>query len=247
MINILPNLFCKAFCHSQRGISIIGAVFTLLILAIFGAAMTVVVGTEQEHRRLQLEKSQAFYQTQAGLEYAIWEIVNGGHPIVSNRTIGRGDFTVGVDYLNHRITVNGASGDVTKTHSITYNPMGGDCLSVDKSAAVLSGPSRTDLNGLTLRKVCNNAVTIEQVRIVWDPNNNEKVRRITINNLDVYDNISGASSGELIDIADHKLTASTSQPINLVQFSSSMLNKAITIVFYLSDSSYRNTQFTVLP
>ena len=231
----------------QRGISIIGAVFTLLILAIFGGAIVSIVSIEQEHRRFQIEKGQAFYEVQAGLEYALYEIENGGHPVVANKPLGDGTFTVNINYPNHLIFATGNVGDVTKTHQITHNQMGGDCLGLNNSQATLVGPNKTDLKAITLKKNCNNAITIDKMQFVWDPDNSEKVTLIEIKNVSVYSDIGGANSGEIIDITDYVLDGGAAEQISLIQFTGNMLNKDLTIVFYLSDSSYKTTQFRILP
>jgi len=231
----------------QRGISIIGAVFTLLILAIFGGTLVSLVAVDQEHRRLQIEKGQAFYEVQAGLEYALYEIKNGGFPVVSNKPFEDGTFTVNVNYPNHLIFVTGYVGDVSKTHQITYNQMGGDCLGVNNNQATLVGPNKTDLKAITLKKNCNNAITIDKMQLIWAPDNSEKVTKIEIKNVEVYNEISGSGSGEIIDIADYMLDGGSAEQISLIQFTSNMLNKDLTIVFYLSDTSYKTTQFKILP
>src|SRR3989338_1190352 len=179
----------------QKGVSIIGAVFALLVLAVFGGAIVALVATEQESRRLQLEKEQAFYEAQAGLEYAVREIVKGGYPVVTGKTLGRGSFTTTIDYPNHLIFSTGTSGDVSKTHQITNNQMGGDCLGINNDQATLVGPGKTDLKAITLKKNCNDAITIDKFKFEWSPNNGEKVIKIVVENNTLYDDPIGTPSG----------------------------------------------------
>ncbi len=136
----------------QKGISIIGAVFTLLVLAVFGASIVALVAADSESRFRETEHEQSFYGMQAGLEWAVHEITNGGYPVQTQKSIGLGKFTNTVDYANHLVYSTGISGAVSQTHQITVNPMGGDCLTINSSSATLSGPGLTDIGGITLKK-----------------------------------------------------------------------------------------------
>lgn len=231
----------------MRGISIIGAVFTLLILGIFGAAIVSLVSTDQEMRSRHIGKEQAFYEVQAGFEYAIREINNGGYPVVTNKVLGRGNFTTTIDYPNHFIYSAGSSGAATKTHQITYSTMGGDCLETNNDLATITGPGRTELRGITLKKNCLNAITIDKIQISWTPDNGERVTRIEISNTPVYDRPAGAPSGEIIDITDYIFSGSGAVQMNLVQFTSDISGKNLTMTFYMSDTSYKVMNLTVLP
>lgn len=232
---------------NNRGISIVGAVFTLLILAIFGVSILSIVSTDQEMRMRQIEKEQAFYDVQAGLEYALREINYGGYPIVANKSLGRGAFTTTIDPTQHIVTSTGVSGGVTKTHQITYSTLGGDCLTINNDQVVLVGPGKTDLKALTLKKDCLSAITIDKMQLVWSPNNGEKVTKIEISNTTVYDNPGGSPSGGIIDISDYMLSGPNAEQISLIRFTSNMLNKDLTITFYLRDTSSRSIAFTILP
>ena len=231
----------------KKGISIIGAVFTLLVLGIFGAAIVSLVSTDQEMRSRHIGKEQAFYEVQAGLEYAIREINNGGYPVVTNKVLGRGNFTTSVDYPNHIVSSTGTSGSAAKMHQITYSTMGGDCMETNNDTATLTGPGRTELRGITLKKNCLNAITIDKIQISWTPNNGERVTKIEISNTAVYDRPAGAPSGETIDITDYVLSGNGAVQMNLVQFTSDMSGKNLTTTFYMSDTSYKVMTLTILP
>jgi hypothetical protein len=232
---------------NERGISILGAVFTLLILMIFGAALVAIVSTDHENRRKQIEKEQTFYEIQAGFEYALKEIKDGGYPVKTNMPLGTGSFTISIDYPNHIIYATGTVGDMGHTSQITFTQMGGDCLSVNNDQVTLTGPDKTDMKGLTLKKVCNNAITIDKLLFTWSPNSGEKVKKIKIENNTVYNNPVGTPSGQIIDIPDYTLSGSVAHQINLIEFSSNMLNKDFTMTVYLSDTTYKVLHFVILP
>lgn len=225
----------------ERGISIIGAVFTLLVLAIFGAAIVALVTADSESRFRQTGKEQAFYEVQAGLEYAVHEINNGGYPVVTNKALGRGSFSNTVDFANHYVFSTGTSGEISKTHQITVNPMGGDCITVDPSGETLSGPSKTDLSGITITKTCLNAVTIDRMMMSWTPNGSERITKVTLDGVEVYDNVTGMASGGSIDLTDYSISNSSTHYLTLVQFTGNMLGKQLRMTLYPSDTSYKTS------
>jgi hypothetical protein len=231
----------------EKGISLLGAVFTLLILAIFGAAIVVLVSTDQQTRRIHLEKEMAFYESQAGLEYAMREIKYGGYPIVTNKPLYRGSFTTAINYAQHLIFSTGTVGDLNQTHQITMNQMGGDCININNDQATVVGPNKTDIKAITLKKTCNYLITVDKIQLSWDPDGNERVTQIKIENTKVYDDPIGAPSGQVIDIPDYTLSNGNAHQINLLQFTNNMLNKTLTITLYLTDTSYKTLIHHILP
>ena len=231
---------------SQRGISIIAAVFTLIILGIFGVAVVSLVSTEHELRAGQLSEDWAFYNVQAGLEFAIREIDQGGYPIVSDKTFGKGTFSVVVNYdeiSQREIVVTGKIGLIQKEHQISYTPFGADCLDVNSVAAVLSGLGNTDLVGVTLQKICNDALTIDKIIISWEVNAGEKVTQVSIGSIDVWIDPLGVASGSIIDIVDTKLDTAAVYPLNFIRFTSDMSGVTMTIQFIMTDSSIKTESF----
>lgn len=228
----------------KRGVSIIGAVFTLLILSIFGAAIVALVSTDHEIRRMQVFKGQTFYEIQAGLEYAIREINQGGYPAVT-KNLGIGSFTNTIDYSQHAITTTAVTGDVTHANSITYSPMGGDCLDINTSSVSTEGLGGTDLVGIFFTKTCLSAVTLDKMVFTWSPNGGEKITRIEIDSTAVYRNASGTASGLTIDINDFMIADALQHRMNLVRFTSDTRGKQMALTVYLSDTSYKSVNFTV--
>lgn len=237
--------------RSQRGISIVGAIFTLIILGIFGATIVVLVTTEQETRVGQIEQEWAFYNIQAGLEYAIKEIDLGHNPIVSNKSFGSGSFSTAVNYDEvsaREIIVASTVGDAQSSHQISYDSFGADCLEANNDTVTLVGPGKTDLKGMTLRRTCNQAVTIDKMIISWDPeDDSEKATQIVMKNDTVWEDADGLPSGSLFDINDTILTGPVAYQVNLIRFNANMLHKVLTIKFIMSDTSTNTLTFEILP
>lgn len=227
----------------------VAATLTLIILGIFGSAIVALVAAEHESRVGQMSMERAFYGVQAGLEYAIREINQGGHPEVTDKSFGYGTFTVDVNYGggNRQIIATGKVGTAQKTHQITYNSFGADCLGVNNDTATLTGPGKTDLKAITLKRNCNDAITIDKIRISWDPESGERVTKIKIKNDLVWEDPFGVPSDTTIDIADVVLTGSVAHQVNLIEFTSGMLGKALTTTYIMSDTSIHSETFTILP
>lgn len=220
---------------NERGISIIGTVFTLIILGVMGAALVGLVATDQESRMRVLRREYAFYAVQAGLEYALREIREGGYPIVTDKTFGAASLTTTIDTPNRRITARGVAGSNVKTHSITTAQLAKDCMTVNMSGAALGGVGGNQIQNVILTQACLNAVTIDKMSVSWTPDIGEKVKEIVIGGVEVYEDINGLGSGQQIDITDYKLTGSA--VINRITFSSGMAGKNVVIWFTFTDSS----------
>lgn len=255
--------------QKQRGISIIGAIFALIILGIFGAAIVALMSAEQEFRAGQLSQDWAFYNVQAGLEYAIREVDQGGFEtatieidqdrcrLVLNKPFGRGSFTVGIDYVegdndcsglggvtSDCIVVSSAVGTVQKLHMITHFPFAADCLDVNIEDVTLGGINNTDVEEIKLRKVCNEAVTIDKMQISWEPHDGERVALIKIQgNPPAWESIDGVPSGTIIDIEDIRLTGLGVSPINVIRFTSDMSDKTLTLRYIMTDCSMETVSF----
>lgn len=231
---------------SDRGISIVAALFTLIILGIFGATIVVLVAAEQESRRGQLSQEWAFYDVQAGLEYALREIDQGGYPLVTNKVFGKGSFTIDIDYdevSTRDITAAASVGSVQKVYQISYDSFGGDCLFVDFSSAQLTGTPKTDLSGLTLRKICNEGVNIDRIFMSWDPEDDEEVISASIGGSIVWEDVDGLPSGSSVDITDTLLTGSAAYPVDVIRFNSDMSGSDLTLRFIMTDSSTETVSF----
>lgn len=222
--------------RGQRGISIIGTVFTLIILSLMGAAMVAIVSDEQESRMRSLSRERSFYAVQAGFEYALREIREGGYPIVTAKPLARAAFTTAIEPNARRITVTGSSYEAERAHSITTSQLARDCASINTSGAHLGGSSGNELLGLTISRSCLNAVNVAAVTVAWTPDVGERVRRIRIGGVEVFSLLAGQGSGEPIDIADARITGA-SAAIDTIEFSSGMSGKTVGITLTFTDSS----------
>ncbi|HPW45608.1 MAG TPA: hypothetical protein PKU96_04475 [bacterium] len=228
---------------NDKGVSIIGTLFTLIILGVLGAALVALVSMDQESRMKSIKREYAFYAVQAAFEYALREIKEGGYPIVNNKVLGQAKFTTGIAPLQRKITAVGVASDVQRTHSITTDLLAGDCAEIDISGAVVGGSSGNELQNVVIDKTCLNAINIDKMTFSISPNLGETVRGIRIDGIDVYDDMSGISSGSPIDILDYRITGSA--VVNFIKFSSGISGKTIDISVTFTDSSAKSRSVTL--
>lgn len=227
--------FRRSVISNQRGISIVGTVFTLIILGVLGAALVGLVAMDQESRMRSIFREKAFYSVQAGFEYALREIMEGGYPLVMGKAIGSSTFDVSIRASERKITATGNSGSAGKTHSITTGRLAFDCADIDSSAMIVGGTSGDELQNINITRTCLNAINIASMKIIWSPNMGETVQRIRIDGSDVYDDIGGSESGEAIDITDTRVV--TTSRINAIEFSSGISGREVTTDLIFTDSS----------
>lgn len=232
----------------NRGISIIGAVFTLLILGVFGITMMSLVATEQETMIRSIEKTQAFYLTQTGLEFAIREINQGGYPVVTGKQFENGRFSTTIEPATHTIGVTGAIGDVVESHTITYPQLAGDCFELNNESAVLTGPEKAILKGVAFRKTCLNAITLDSMQLTWVPKNGgEHVLLVIVDGNTLYQATPGAISGEIFELTNYTISNGSVHQTNEIRFSSNMVDKDLTMTWYFTDTSSKTMTFRLLP
>ena len=227
---------------SRRGVSIVGSMFAFLILGVMGAALIALVSADQESRMRSICKDRAFYAVQAGLEYALREIDQGGYPIVTDKTLGESSFTSAIKPTSRQVSVAGSSGTATRTHTITAPHLASDCFSINVSGASVGGSGNNRLTGIALTKSCLTAVGLDILTIGMAPYTGELVTRINIDGTMVYENMSG--SPLVVDITDYKVDSSAT--IDYIEFSSSIVGKTIVLTLTFTDSSTLQSSAFVL-
>lgn len=226
---------------NNKGISSIAAALTLLILAALGGALTYMVAAGSVGRGNYLFSAEAFYVTQAGMEYGIKKIYSQEDEIVNppGKTFGPGSFTI--SRSGKTLTITGTVGDAVRVYKVD-SPTQADCTVIDTSN-VNSSSSHKKVTQINFRKVCLTSITIDKMQLSWVTNNGEKLKEIKIESSIVYTNPSGASSGTLIETTDYTVTNGNNNVINWFEFSASMEDKTITLSFIMSDGSTKTETF----
>lgn len=226
---------------NNKGISAVGAALTLLILAALGAVLTYVVATSSVGKGNHISSVQAFYVTQAGIEYGVKRIYEGQNETVNppGMSFGPGSFTV--SRSGRTLTVTGTVGNAVRVYHVD-SPTEADCTVIDaKDPELTKGDKR--VGKIHVRKICLVTTTIDKMTLSWDPNNGEKLKEIKIEDLIVYSNPAGATSGTLLDIADYILSNPNKNTINWFEFDSKMKKKTFTLSLTMGDGTIKTATF----
>ena len=62
----------------QKGITLIGAIFVLVIVSLLGQYLVNITGVQRQISLLTLQSTRAFHAANAGIEWGIDSIINGG-------------------------------------------------------------------------------------------------------------------------------------------------------------------------
>lgn len=244
--------------RASRGVSVLGAIVAVMILAAMGGAMAVLVATNQETRSHQYFADQAFASAQAGIEVALGLISNGASPCDSMNRNLRGDSlmanSVVVSRMNSHIYATGTKGVSAQTVSIVdpHPPADESSLVVDASNAkdASNGAPAMQLIDIAFRRAsgCENPVTITSLTISWNPRYGEVVQEIQIDGNNAYSaGVGGGTlSGEPTDIADVAVVDAAVHMINFIMWDMTMQNRLYTIQFNFADGSSKMVSVNTL-
>lgn len=246
--------------RSNRGLTALGAIVAVGILGAFGAGMASLVAAGQRSRINILYAAQSFYSNHSALEYALRQIQNEGNPDpVPLRHFENQGFTIVRDA--GRINATTTAGNAASAFSIT-DPNASedaDCLMFDVSDATTgsgdSGLANSQVKDIYFWKdaSCVDPVTIVSITLSWIPNSTEeKAYRIqfedeTTNTDTIVYNGSAQESGNVFPLDGGGYTLiDHSYEIDYIQFTSSMRDHNITMIFTMSDGSSKSVAVNFL-
>ncbi len=231
----------------ERGISVLGILIAIMILAAMGTGIAVMVSTNQEARNQQHYSTQSFASAQAGLELALGLEYNNANPCDPFSRQLLGDSLLGnsivINRTNNRIYVTGTKGSGSSSVSIVdpYPPNNAQLLTIDTSNAhdASNGAPPKKLIGITMQLApgCGNPVTITTMVISWSPDNDEEVMQIKIDANNVFSGDDGKESGETINITDVTISDANVHPIDFIRWNNDIQNRLYTIRFNFADGS----------
>ncbi|PIR21187.1 MAG: hypothetical protein COV45_00135 [Deltaproteobacteria bacterium CG11_big_fil_rev_8_21_14_0_20_47_16] len=232
--------------HNTRGISVLGIIIAIIILAAMGGSMAVLVATNQEARNEQYFKDQSFATAQGGLEVSLGLISTGINPCDPLNWNLAGDSLVGntiiVTREDGRIYVTGSKGSATTALSIVdpTPPSEGQVLQVDANHAkdASNGAPPRKLTDITFQLApgCGQVVTITSLVVSWSPNYGESILQVKFDGANVYD-AAGVLSGGTIDITNQSITDANVHLIDFIRWDSDIQNRLYTIQFNFLDGS----------
>lgn len=236
----------------ERGISVLGILVSIAVLAAMGTGMAVLVSTNQELRTAQYYSGQAFASAQAGLEVTLGLIYHGATPCDPLSRSLEGDTLLGenivVSRANNRIYVTASKGTAVTSVSIVdpIPPAQGQYLTVDvthsKDSSNGAPPAKLIDTSFQLVPGCGTTVTITSMAVSWEPNNGEKVQQIKFDGNNVYSvgGGAGAVSGTTIDIVDQTIADAGLHMVDFIRWNGDIQNRLYTIVFNFADGSNKS-------
>jgi len=226
---------------NNKGLSSIAAALTLLVLAAFGAVISYMVASSSFNESRLVNSTQAFYVTQAGIEYGIKRIYDQQNEIVNppGLTFGPGSFTI--SRSGSTLTVTGTVGDAVRVYHVD-SPTQADCTTIDTSNIQLTQSDKR-IGGVTFRKICLTSITVDKMQASWVTNSGEKLKEIKIESNVVYTSPVGVSSGTLVEITDYTVVNGNNNIINWLEFDKSMEDKTVTLSLIMGDGTTKSATF----
>ncbi len=166
---------------NNKGVTIVAALITVFLLAALGAGVTYFIASNQATRIQQVTGDQSFYTVQAGMEFALGQILedDNNDTLITRNFSGE---TITINRSGGNIIITAAEEDAQSQHSITDpDPPTADCLDVDTSGANFETNRR--LGGITLSRnsECDETLTIYAMSgTTWEPDEGEGLYRIRI-------------------------------------------------------------------
>lgn len=228
---------------SIRGFSTLAALLTLLSLLAMGGVVAFLVASGEYSRTNHLTATQAFYVTQAGIEYALNDVYqNGGTGEVASPGIDFGPGNFSSTKSGITVTVTGTVGDAVRSYSVDA-PNESNCLDIDTQSATLVSADKRITNVL-LKKVCLSSITIASMTLTWSSQGAEaKLNLIRIENSNIYSDASGVSSGTEVNVTDYTIDNGATHTITKIEFTNKIVKNTaadVTITFTMSDGSTAN-------
>lgn len=236
---------------SHQGFGILGAVIMMTVLSLLSGAVIHAIASSQVAQVNHLVREQAFYNVQAGIEYALKQIDDGVDPDGMQKTFAGGTFSIAYNATTGAATVSanksGYYASASPTYSVQLPSLSNeaDCLTVNVAGAYLNGAS-TRLQGITLQNTCANVTNIDSMSVSWTPSGSEKTQIIRIQSSNVFSSSAGVVSGALVDVRQNNTTtwwpisANTTHNLSYIDFNTSVLLKNFTLHFVMKDGSTKD-------
>lgn len=239
----------------SRGISVLGILVAVTILAAMGAAMGALVATNQDVRSQQYYADQSFASAQAGLELVLGLEYNNINPceLIARNLLGDSLLgnSISVNRASGRIYITGTKGSSSTNVSILdpHPPNNALILLIDTGNAkdASNGAPPKKLTGITfqLQPGCGGPVTIISMEVSWtspsgdDDDDDNKVQQIKFDGGNIYNatGSSGKESGDLINTTDVTIADASVHTMDFIRWKDDIQNRLYTITFNFIDGS----------
>lgn len=220
---------------NNKGVSTIAALFVLLTLLSLGGVIAYLAAGGQEGRGLSLSSTQAFYVTQAGIEWGMKRIFDSQSEVTAGTNFGPGSFVISSQGIT--MTVTGTVGNAVRSYRV-QKPTQADCFNVDvNSANLVEHDSR--ITNLRVNKTCLASVTIDKMLLTWESDDDEaELIQIRIENVDIYNNPAGVPSGTEVDVTNYTIANGSTHVFSHIKWNNEIENdENVVITFTMGDTS----------
>ena len=210
---------------NSKGFAAIAALVGTLILGAVGVGMAYLITSGQQTTIHQVTGDQAFYSTQAGMEFALRKVIAESSPEMTFSPKFSGE-TLTIIRDGSNINISSPKSKAFAQHSIadpgSVSPVG--CLQIDTSGAYIQGT--TYLMGGVLRRdpSCTQPLTVTALSgTSWLPNTGQVVNQVTLNGVIRF---AGAvpSGGDIPLSPALTIANNANYPLNSIRWNSSVVN-----------------------
>ncbi|MBI1909352.1 MAG: pilus assembly PilX N-terminal domain-containing protein [Deltaproteobacteria bacterium] len=224
--------------NNERGVSIIAAAVTLAILSLFGLVVNYTLVHNSSLVTNAVQYDEAFYITQAGIEYGLKKVGMGQSPVVNppGLTFGNGSFTIGQS--GSLMTVTGTVGTRTSIHTVQIVTQA-DCAALDVEDAEWKNGQNL-IQHVTVEKECSelSQIVIDKVIVEWTlPQSSEHLTNIKIENTNNSFLPTGIQSGGLAELVDEAITGGGRAIFNEIGFDTDLRGRTFTLTVVMADES----------
>lgn len=182
----------------------------------------------------QIEKKKAFYIAQAGIEYALAQIDQGGSPVVEEKVFDGGYFSTAINNKQHSLSVKSVYKNEETKYVLHIPLLASDCVEYQ----VIQKDSRNI--ELHLRKKCLTTISIERIQFFLK-NPSHDLPAIESLSLDgnILESFSQAyNKASYLSLSMQKLTLTESDShVLLFSFKSNFTQENLNTVLGFSDQS----------
>lgn len=104
--------------RDERGMSLVTALFILVVLSAIGGYMVLVAGVQSQTTVMALQGGRAYHAARSGLEWGIFRDLASGNCTTGTGSFDVGDFSVAVDCRETPFTEGGQSYKVFRISSL---------------------------------------------------------------------------------------------------------------------------------
>ena len=228
---------------NETGYSIIVAIVIFTVLSMMGTAM---IDMTSFDARIKSQEVQALQSTEignAGIQYALEKIKGGENPNNVTKNLGYGQFQISTDPASSRITINGQVGASTKVQTLSAL-FSKECIEINTTQ---TEAHLNLLRKIRLKKTCNDAFTIDKIRLFWDSGGPNSISEIQMDTATIYGPGLNGNPNEILNVSDSAINNDGWHNLEFYFSQNVDLPNNFIITFFFLDESEKSANFSLPP